>query len=155
MKKKALLTASIISYTIYFCFYVIALIATTVSHLARLIITAIEKEQAKDLPPVRFDLEEIDEVNPKSDIPDPWMLAIAEDEVESVNPKPTTINQPPKLLLLPPAKNIQTPLPTVTTNQLESKSIRELRKIGKRLNIKGYSQLKKAVLIERIESIAS
>jgi hypothetical protein len=149
MKKKALLTALIVSYAIYFCFSVIALITTTLASLAWLIITAIEKEQAKDLPPVRFDLEEIEEPNPKSE--DPWMLPLTENEAKPVNRNLTIINQPPKLLLLPPAKNIEAELPTV----LESKSIKELRKIGKQLNIKGYNQLKKAILIERIQSIAS
>ncbi|PSB04924.1 Rho termination factor N-terminal domain-containing protein [Merismopedia glauca] len=158
MKNKALLTALIASYAIYILFYIIALIASTLASLVWLIITAIEKQQAKNLPPVRFDLHKIDEPNPTLDIPDPWMLPIDEPtateiEIEPVHQNPIAINRSPKLLLLPPARNIETQPQPVAVENLESKSIRELKKLAKQLNIKGYNQLKKAGLIERIKTV--
>jgi hypothetical protein len=151
MKSKALFVALIIAGSIYGCFYLIGLLVSLTVKLSFIAITLIEKELAKELPEIRYDLHEIEvEDGNKSftEIPDPWTLPI-EDESPICQPlQPQFIK--PKLMLLPPARSESS-----INERLLSSTLEELRDMGKRLKVKGFNRMKRSTLIAKISSIQS
>lgn len=148
MKSKALFVALVIAGGIYGCLYLIGLLVSLMVKLSFLAITLIEKERAKELPEIRYDLHEVDEVKDDgvafAKIPDPWELPI---EDNSPICQPTQFVQP-KLMLLPPARS-----ESGISDRLLSSSLEELRDLGKRLKIKGFNRMKRSTLIAKISSI--